>query len=177
VYVASASIVPHTIARARARPWGGAMARGTTTTMTTTTTTVVEARTRILHVPHRCLITLHSVEEIWDTITQYSWWQNNTQPTSLRAHPRDVVVPPAQQTGAYSSRALDAQASTDRVRVHASTFDSVALMQWHSGHPTGQVTPSPVSASMSRMENAVVVVGAPVRNARMASDGRTGETS
>ena len=95
----------------------------------------------------------------------------------IGAHPRDVVVPPAQQTGAYSSRALDAQASTDRVRVHASTFDSVALMQWHSGHPTGQVTPSPVSASMSRMENAVVVVGAPVRSARMASDGRTGETS
>ena len=57
------------------------------------------------------------------------------------AHPRDVDVPPAQQTGVHSSRALDAQASTDRVRVHASTFDSVALMQWHSGHPTGQVTP------------------------------------
>jgi hypothetical protein len=50
-----------------------------------------------------------------------------------RAHPRNVDVPSAQQTGVYSSRALDAQASTDREWVHASTFDSVALMQWHSG--------------------------------------------
>ena len=48
-----------------------------------------------------------------------------------RAHPRDVDVPSAQQTGVYSSRALDAHASTDRVWVHASTFDSVALMHNH----------------------------------------------
>ena len=78
---------------------GGAMARGTTTTMITTTTTVVEAGTRILDVPHRCLITLHSIEEIWDTITQYSWWQNNTQP--LLSPPPLLALLPSQERGSH----------------------------------------------------------------------------
>jgi hypothetical protein len=76
------------------------MACGTTTTMITTTTTVVEAGTRILDVLHRCLITLHSTEEIWDTITQYSWWQNNTQPLLLSPPPLLALLP-SQERGSH----------------------------------------------------------------------------